>query len=67
MGYVAVCDKVAAHAEDKVKTFTQLRGLVPWREYCLNALADAVADAVREKRESELKPIEDKLNEFRKN
>ena len=37
--------KVVAHAETKTTTLAQLRETVEWVPFCLNALADAVADA----------------------
>ena len=37
--------KTKAHAEDKGKTLDQVREWVSWKPYCLNVLADAVADA----------------------
>ena len=38
-------EKVKAHAETSAHTLDELRSMVDWEPFCLNALADAVADA----------------------
>ena len=40
--------KVLAHGEAKCDSIGHLRSQVPWEQYALNALADAVADAAAE-------------------